>query len=150
MIINPNIGHFPIGQGYIYDGSLYPSHTGMTSLEVYCEALGITHPDGTVPSNGVVYELNNNIVPYNLNDSQNPRDIDMSGFKIINLGQGTEATDAATVGYVQDLHENGVNLSEIADPNNLLAISQDGNSLTGIKKSKVTSELNKLMAYLTL
>ncbi len=140
MILNPHIGHFPVGQGYIYTGELYPSHAGMTSLEVYCRALGITLPDGTIPGDGVVYHLNHNLVPYNLSESDSPRDINMNGFKITNVGVGTIATDAATVGFVQDFYQSGVSLGEIGNPNDLLLVSLDGNSIIGASINSVFPE----------
>lgn len=140
MIIDPNSGHFPTNQGFIYTGTLYPQHTGMTSLEVYCRALGITLPDGTVPDTGICYEINHNMVPYDLSKSDNPRDINMNGFKITNVGVGTAPTEAATVGFVQDLYVNGVNLDEIGNPNDLLTISADGNSIVGASINSVFPE----------
>lgn len=138
-IIDPNSGHFPVGEGFIYSGSLYPQHIGMKSHEVYCWALGVTLPDGTVPQAGICYEINHNMVPYEINKSDNPRDIDMNGFKIVNMGLGTNTNDAATVGYVQNLYSNGVDLSEIGNPGDILTVTNEG-YLEGKHPNKVFPE----------
>lgn len=148
-IIDPNSGHFPIGQGFIYSGALYPQHAGLKSHEVYCYALGVTLPDGTIPNSGICYEINYNLVPYEFNKSDNPRDVNMNGFKITNMGLGTTGSDAATVGYVQDLYANGVELSEIGNPGDIITISTEGN-IIGVEQDSITSKLTKLMSFLSL
>jgi hypothetical protein len=149
-IIDPNSGHFPVGEGYIYNGTLYPLHAGMTSLEVYCRALGITLPDGTIPNEGVIYQINHNLVPYDLSQSDNARDIDMNGYTIKNVGIGISPSDAATVGYLHNLYDGGVELSDIGAPGDILTISLDGTNLVGVNKKTITTKFTKLMSFLSL
>lgn len=149
-LINQNIGWFPVGEGYIHPGDIYPAHSGMTSLEVYCYGTGFTLPNGDIPQTGICWVINNGLVPYNISQSDNPQNINMNGFKVTNMGTGTDPDDGATVSFVQNLFENGVDLSEVGQPDDLLIVSENGSSLEGINKEDVTPKFVILEALLSL
>ena len=145
MIINPAIGYFQL-QAVVHDGNYYPSNIGLKPHEVYCIATGFMQADGVIPNSGICYEINNNLVPYDVSQSGNPRDINLQGHRITNHGNAIDNNDLVPKSQAIDLIGGETDWSEIGNPGDLLRISPTGQNIVGVPPSKVTGgALNALI-----
>lgn len=150
-IINPNIGHCQY-QVTSYNGELYPAHTGLTPVQIYNEATGLTHSNGDIPDNGICQKLNNALVPFDMSLCDSPRNIDMGGYRVMNVNPTTSpgSADAVTASYAQSLVSGGVDWTIVSNPLDFITISPSGNSLLGKPTNLVFPEktIFELMYYM--
>jgi len=133
MVINPIIGHYIPST----KKSNYVPNNGAESYNVYANALGFMRTDGIIPSNGVCYEINNNLVAFD----ENTKNININGFKILGSSKPLANDNPINLDWLKGQLAFGYdpNWPSIANPDEVLKINTLGNGVVGIPKNQSKS-----------